>query len=100
GGLTSIKVTTAAQAVTLLGMNGKASNPVNKLYAQMLGAKLNMAAGTDGSAVASVITAADVFLATHNQNTSLTSAEKTQVLSWMTTLDNYNSGLIGPGHCN
>lgn len=22
------------------------------------------------------------------------------VLNWMTAFDNYNNGLIGPGHCN
>ena len=50
-GAKSINVTTAAQAVSLLkigaGSNGvkDASNGINKLYAQLLGAKLNGAAG-------------------------------------------------------
>jgi hypothetical protein len=79
-----------------------ASNRINKLYAQSLGAKLNIANGADGSAVASTIAAADAFLATKDSLNwaGLTKARKAQVLSWITTLDNYNNGLIGPGHCS
>ena len=102
-----INVTTAAQAVQLLRFNGSnnvfdASNGINKLYAQLLGAKLNIKNGADGSAVASTIAAADTFLATKNSTdwAGLTKTQKNQVLSWMTTLDNYNNGLTGPGHCS
>jgi len=102
GGAQSVQVTSAAQAVALLNMSGDASNGINKLYAQELAAKLNIASGADGSAVAGTISAADSFLATHNSASwnGLTPAEQQQVLTWMTTLDNYNNGLIGPGHCN
>jgi len=101
GGAKSIQVTSAAQAVSLLSMSGDASNGINKLYAQLLGAKLNMANGADGSAVASTIAAADAFLATKKAADwgSLSKADKQMVLGWMTTLDNYNNGYIGPGHC-
>ena len=30
---------------------------------------------------------------------SLTDAQKSQANAWATLLDNYNNGLIGPGHC-
>jgi hypothetical protein len=102
GGVKSVQVTTANQAITLLSMSGDASNGINKLYAQLLGAKLNIASGASGSAVSSTIAAADAFLATHNAAdwNSLTKAQKAQVLAWMTLLDNYNNGLIGPGHCS
>jgi hypothetical protein len=52
--------------------------------------------------VANTIAAADAFLATKNSLnwSSLTKAQKAQVLSWMTTLDNYNEGPMGPGHCS
>ncbi len=106
GGGKTVIVDTAALAVQLLSFNGSnnvfdASNGINKLYAQLLGAKLNMANGADGSAIASTIAAADVFLATHNSLdwASLSKADKNKVLGWMTTLDKYNNGLIGPGHC-
>jgi hypothetical protein len=101
GGTKSIQVTSAAQAVYLLSMSGNASNGINKLYAQLLAAKLNIANGADGSAVASTIAAADAFLATYNAAdwASLTKAQQKMVLGWMTTLDWYNNGYIGPGHC-
>ena len=50
------------------GSNGvkAASNGINKLYAQLLGAKLSGADGADGSVIAGVIAAADAFLANNN----------------------------------
>jgi hypothetical protein len=107
GGTKSIQVSTPAKAVSLLGFYGsnnvfEASNGVNKLYAQLLTAKLNINKGADGSSVASTITSADAFLATHNSLDwkNLTKSQQQQVLGWVTTLDNYNNGLIGPGHCS
>ncbi len=107
GGPKSQNVTTAALAVQFLNLNGSnnsfdASNGINRLYAQLLAAKLNIANGADGSAVASTISAADAFLATHDSLDwiSLSEAEKNQVSAWATMLDNYNNGLIGPGHCS
>lgn len=101
GGAKSVQVTSASQAVTILGIP-VASNGIDKLYAQELAAKLSIANGADGSAVASTISAADAFLATHSDAdwSSLTKTQQQQVLSWMTTLDNYNNGLTGPGHCS
>lgn len=103
GGTDSIEVTTAQQAVDTLSMKvyGDPSNGITKLYAQLLGAKLNIASGADGSAVASTIAAADAFLATHSYTdwASLTLTQQQQVLTWMNTLDEYNIGAIGPGHC-
>jgi hypothetical protein len=106
-GAKSINVTTAALAVQLLSFKGwnnvfDASNGINKLYAQLLGAKLNIANGASSSAISSTIVAADSFLATHNSTdwNSLIRTDKQNVLRWMTTLDNYNNGLIGPGHCS
>jgi hypothetical protein len=102
GGTKSVQVTNAGQAVTLLSMSGDASNGINKLYAQLLAAKLNIAAGASGSAVASTISAADNFLATYNSASwsGLTKSQKNNVLKWMTALDNYNNGLTGPGYCS
>jgi roadblock/LC7 domain-containing protein len=102
GGPKSIQVTTAAQATTILSFSGDASNGINKLDGQLLAAKLSIATGAGSSAVASTISAADAFLATHNSAdwASLTKTQKTQVLGWATTLDNYNNGLTGPGHCS
>ncbi len=100
GGAKSKQVTTAGDAVNYLTFQGDASNPVNRLYAQLLGAKLNIAAGVDGSAVASTIAAADAFLAQYDNTSVLTKTQIQMVNGWQTTLDNYNNGLIGPGHCS
>lgn len=102
GGLKSIDVTTAQIAVDILSQNvyGKQSNGITKLYGQLLGAKLNFASGADNS-VASVVTAADAFLATHNYLdwSSLSKADKAMVLGWQSALDDYNNGFTGPEHC-
>lgn len=103
GGAKSVQVTTASQAVTILSMElGVPSNGITKLYAQLLAAKLNIANGADGSAVAGTIAAADAFLATYDYTAwaSLSKAQQKTVLGWMTMLDAYNNGYIGPGHCD
>jgi hypothetical protein len=106
GGAKSILVDSAAEAVQFLSFRGsnnvfRPSNGINKLYAQLLGAKLNILSGADPSAVASVITAADNFLSNKNSTNwaTLSAAKKALVLSWKNTLDAYNNGVIGPGHC-
>lgn len=101
GGAASTQVTTATQAVSILSMSGGASNGIVKLKAQLLGAKLNIAAGASSAAVSATIAAADAFLATNAASSwsSLPNQTKAQVNSWMTALDNYNNGRVGPGHC-
>ncbi|PWB70445.1 hypothetical protein C3F09_09030 [candidate division GN15 bacterium] len=104
GGLKSVQVTTAQMAVDYLSQQvyGAPSNGITKLYAQLLGAKLNIASGADYAEVAAAIAAADAFLATHNYLdwTSLSKADKNMVLGWQYTLDQYNNGFIGPAHCD
>jgi hypothetical protein len=102
GGAKSVHVTTAALAVSLLDRSGDASNGINKLYAQLLAAKLNIASGASGSAVLQTITQADAFLAMHAaaDSGSLSSAQRQQVLAWAAALDDYNNGRIGPGQCD
>src|SRR5581483_7869481 len=106
GGAKSQDVTTAALAVQFLSFDGSnnvfaASNGINKLYAQLLAAKLNIANGASGSAIASTISAADAFLAANDSLSwsELSKASQNTVLGWMTALDNYNNGLSGPAHC-
>lgn len=100
----SVNVTTAAMAVSILNMKdyGGGKNGIAKLYAQLLGAKLNLANGADGSAIAAAIQDADEFLGQYNHLdwVSLSKAQKTMVNNLMTMFDNYNNGLVGPGHCD
>ena len=41
------------------------------------------------------------FLSTHNADDwdGLSAAEKQQIEDWKDDFDDYNNGLIGPGHC-
>jgi len=98
-GAKSVPVT-SSNVVSILKFDG--SNGIKKLQAQLLAAKLNIANGADDSAVQNTISAADLFLAQNGANgwDNLNKAKKQQVLSWMNTLDRYNNGLIGPGHCS
>lgn len=103
-GSKSIFIDSPQKAVDMLTMTayGGGLNGIAKLYAQLLAAKLNIANGADPSAVSSTITAADKFLASYNNSdwAALTKSQQKSVLSWMTTLDSYNNGLIGPGHAS
>lgn len=97
GGDRSVLVTTAEQAVRILSFNGSASNGINKLYAQLLAAKLNMLNGAYASPqVLSVIAQADAFLATHDASSwsSLSKKDQQKVLQWMSMLDKYNNGML------
>lgn len=100
GGAKSVAVTTAAQAGAILAQD-EADNGINKLYAQMLASKLNILHGACDDAVDQTIAAADAFLATHDAADwdGLSAAEQQQVLAWKDVFDDYNNGIIGPGHC-
>jgi hypothetical protein len=102
-GAKSVQVTTAVQAVNLLNYNDDASNGINRLYGQLLAAKLNIKNGVSSSTIDTVISDADAFLATNNAGdwSSLSSAQKTQVNAWMSTLEQYNTGSLlgGPTPC-
>ena len=101
GGAKSIAVTSAAQAASIID-NAGGANKFNQLYAQMLAAKLNALNGACDDAIEETVTAADTFLATHNAGDwdSLSKADQKKVNGWATTFEAYNSGEIGPGHCD
>lgn len=62
---------------------------------------MNPGSLADPSTVAATIVDASAFLVTHDAAswTGLSATDKTQVLAWVSKLDSYNNGLIGPGHC-
>jgi hypothetical protein len=86
--------------VSLLSFSGDPSKPINKLYAQLVGAKLNIANGADGSAVSTTITQADTFLTGKGPSQNLSGTQKQTAVSLAAQLENFNSGGIGPGHCD
>ena len=101
----SLAVTTAAIAVDVLNMHtyGHPSNGITKLYAQLLATKLNIASGASVPAMVSdAIMDADAFLADNDDSawSELSDEDQQMVLDWKDTLDAYNNGDIGPGHCD
>ncbi|MGZ7043377.1 MAG: hypothetical protein ACXVHW_03475 [Methanobacterium sp.] len=93
GGEKSVLVTSPDQAVEILQMNGDSSNGINKLYAQLLAAKLNLLNGANKEIKPLIITEIDPFLSTYDAAdwSSLNKKEQNQVLDWMTALDDYNN---------
>lgn len=104
GGEKTLAVTTARIAVNVLGQQyyGDPSNGITKLYAQLLGAKLNLASGASNGPVDDIIADADEFLADHNWRdwTGLSDEDKDMILGWHYDLDQYNMGLSGVLHCD
>ncbi len=76
-------------------------NPYYILAHAYIAAKLNILAGASTTAgVDAAITYAETYFPTKNPNTNTTGPTKTAVLNAAKTLDDYNNGLIGPGHCD
>lgn len=105
GGTNTLAVTSAAIAVDVLKMKtyGFEDCMITKLYAQLLAAKLNNNNGASDADVAAVIAEADAYLADHDHThcdiLEVGSDEFNMVEDWKDALDDYNNGLIGPGHC-
>jgi len=66
---------------------------------QLIAAKLNIAGGADPSAVATTITAADTWLTDHPLGSNPRGPARAVGIALAGTLDEYNSGEIGPGPC-
>lgn len=100
-GCRSIGVDDAVEAKAYLDRLGDSYNGINRLYAQLLAAKLNILNGASSAAVDGTIVAVDAFLAQHGSEdwNLLCDGEKQMVNEWKRTLDFYNNGFIGPGYC-
>ncbi len=70
------------------------------LIHQLIAAKLNTAQGANGSTINATIAAADAWLQQYPLGSKPTGTAATTGNNYATQLDNYNNGLIGPGHCN
>jgi len=79
-----------------------AGNKFYNLAHQYMAAKLNVLNGASSTAdVDAAISGAEaLFGGLAAGSTALTDAQKTQALAWAATLDSYNNGLTGPGHCS
>jgi hypothetical protein len=100
----SMLVDSAQVAYDILSQDvyGEPSNGITKLYAQLLAAKLNIASGASDDDVADAIDAADEFLTSNSWEDwdALGQEQREMVLGWKDSLDSYNNGIIGPGHCD
>jgi hypothetical protein len=78
-----------------------AGNPYYNLAHQYMAAKLNILNGASTTpAVDAAMTSANSFFLTHTPGSKLSKTERANVLMWAATLDQYNNGYIGPGHCD
>jgi hypothetical protein len=86
-----------SQLLSILGLP-VGGNGLISLAHQLIAAKLNIAKGADGSAVSAAITAADSLIGSLvvGSGDYLSPATTSALVE---TLDNYNTGVIGPGHC-
>ncbi|HSM16846.1 MAG TPA: hypothetical protein VK845_07600 [Gemmatimonadales bacterium] len=79
-------------------------NAYYNLAHQFMAAKLNVLSGANPTAVSSALASATTLFNTYTpaQIGALSGSDslRKQFLSLATTLDNYNKGLIGPGHCD
>lgn len=77
-------------------------NAFYQLAHQYMAAKLNVLNGASSPTdVANAISGAEaLFNSLAAGSNTLTDAQKSQAQSWATLLDNYNNGLVGPGHCD
>jgi hypothetical protein len=68
---------------------------------QYMAAKLNVlnGASTTTAVDAALSGAESLFASLAAGSTALTSEQTTQAKAWASTLDDYNNGLTGPGHC-
>jgi hypothetical protein len=90
---------TAAEILSILNQPA-GGNGLIILAHQLIGTKLSVANGADPTAVASQIAAADAMIGgLIVPPVGAGSLSPGSVNSLSSTLDDYNNGLIGPGHC-
>lgn len=104
GGVNTILVADAEDARDVLQMftYGHPSNGITKLYARLLAAKLNVAAGASGDDILQITAEADAFLAGTGWPDweDLNPKVRQQISQWRAALASYSDGEIGPGSCN
>jgi hypothetical protein len=66
---------------------------------QLIAAKLNILSGADNSAVADIIANADEWLIANPLGSKPDGPVRQEGIAMAGILDQYNNGIIGPGHC-
>jgi hypothetical protein len=97
----SLGSTSYPEAQLILILNTPpAGNGLLTLAHQLIATKLNLAGGADGTALGTTIADADFLIGSLVVPPSGAGyLSPASVSSYVTALDNYNTGIIGPGHC-
>lgn len=97
-----VQVTSVEQAKEILSRDDS-SNGILKLYCHLFAAKLNLAYGTDDTAIWEMVEEIDIFLRNYGpehwdslSKEAIDGYDQTDVINWIETLDAYNNGLLGP----
>ncbi|NQT87564.1 hypothetical protein HQ560_12415 [bacterium] len=92
-------VYTKAEALGLLKTPPKGDATIILAH-QLIAAKLNVASGADDAAVSAAILLADAWLEIHPVGDDPQGPSRDAGIDLASLLDEYNNGLIGPGHCD
>jgi hypothetical protein len=90
---------TKAEVLEILGTPPR-GDATYILVHQLIAAKLNVAAGADPAAVETGLADADAWLAEHPLGSKPRRGDRQAGLDLATQLDDYNNGVVGPGHCD
>ena len=84
----------------MLWMNVAGGNAYIRLSHAYIAARLNQYNGADVSVISGTLAQAETFLQNYNYWSILNKTVRAQMTSLASTLDQYNNGFIGPGHCS
>jgi hypothetical protein len=94
-----VNLYTKEQALAILSTPPSRGDATYILAHQLIAAKLNVLIGADDSVVATAIADADAWLAAHPLGSLPHGTDRSAGIALAEILDQYNNGLIGPGHC-
>jgi predicted small secreted protein len=77
----------------------KGGNAYFILAHQFIAAELNALAGAATDAVSAELADAQAFFSANGPDDPPTGQERSEIIELAETLDDYNNGLLGPGHC-
>ena len=72
----------------------------HRLIHQLIAAKLNVASGADPAEIETALADADAWLTEHPLGSKPRGRDRQPGLELAERLDDYNNGVIGPGHCD
>jgi hypothetical protein len=88
---------TKAEAIVIL--ENEARDTTTRLLQQFITALLNKLKGADSSAVEETLVRTSDWLTANSPEVDLTQEQLSEALELVSELEDYNNGVIGPGHC-